>query len=235
MLAVAYWYDSGTFWTAVGSIATFIALLGTAIGLIFNYRSAARRSISYGMLVSTPLISAPPDMKPGLSVRHRGKELADPRLLEIRLIARGHRDIPSSSFDQGRPLCLNLGIPIADLLQTKYEPELAPLPKVEADGTALKVGPSLIRKQQVITLTVLAEGPDARLSCENPLIDIPMRPEVQYQARQGQLKRIITWATVIFIVYYLVTAPTSASTVIHHFYNGLHSVGQSLARFINTL
>jgi hypothetical protein len=49
------------------------------------------------------------------------------------------------------------------------------------------------------------------------------------------LKKVITWAIVIFIVYYLATQPTGAANVIHHAYNGLHAAGSSLARFVNSL
>jgi len=49
------------------------------------------------------------------------------------------------------------------------------------------------------------------------------------------LKKVITWAIVIFVVYYLATQPTGAASIIHHAYNGLHSAGHSLATFVNSL
>jgi len=49
------------------------------------------------------------------------------------------------------------------------------------------------------------------------------------------LKKVITWAIVIFVVFYLATQPTSAAHIIHNAYNGLHNAGTSLAKFVNSL
>jgi hypothetical protein len=227
MLAIAYWYDSATLWTAIAAIVAIATLLGTLIGIVQAYRST-RRSIAYGMLISAPLVSAPPGVEPGLSVLHRGRELADPRVLRIRLTSKGHRDIPSSFFDQGRPLCIDVGIPVVALLQASFEPKSEPSPKVEADGTTLKIGPSLIRKHQAMTFTVLADGSDVLLAFQNPLIDVALRREVQHQVGQGILSRIVVWGITIFIVLYMVVDPNGASTIIHNFANGLSSFISSL-------
>jgi hypothetical protein len=49
------------------------------------------------------------------------------------------------------------------------------------------------------------------------------------------LKKVITWAIVLFIVYYLATQPTGAANFVHHVFNGLHSAANSMSRFVNTL
>jgi hypothetical protein len=49
------------------------------------------------------------------------------------------------------------------------------------------------------------------------------------------LKKVITWAIVLFIVYYLATQPTGAAHFVHHVFNGLHSAANSMSRFVNTL
>jgi len=48
-------------------------------------------------------------------------------------------------------------------------------------------------------------------------------------------KKVITWAVVIFLAYYLVTQPTGAGHVMHNLLNGLKSAGNSLATFISSL
>jgi hypothetical protein len=48
-------------------------------------------------------------------------------------------------------------------------------------------------------------------------------------------KKVITWALVVFLVYYLVTKPTGAANVMHGILNGLKSAGSSLATFLNSL
>ncbi len=49
------------------------------------------------------------------------------------------------------------------------------------------------------------------------------------------LKKVITWAIVIFVVFYLVTQPTAAANLIHTWYNGLKSIAHSLATFVSSL
>ncbi len=49
------------------------------------------------------------------------------------------------------------------------------------------------------------------------------------------LKKVITWAIVLFIIYYLATDPTGAANFVHHIYNGLKSAAVSLTTFFNSL
>jgi hypothetical protein len=49
------------------------------------------------------------------------------------------------------------------------------------------------------------------------------------------LRKVILWAIVIFIVYYLATDPHGAATFLHHAFNGLKSAGNSMSRFVNSL
>ncbi len=50
-----------------------------------------------------------------------------------------------------------------------------------------------------------------------------------------QVKKVVTWAIVIFLAYYLVTKPTGAANAMHHLFNGLKSAGSSLATFVSSL
>lgn len=49
------------------------------------------------------------------------------------------------------------------------------------------------------------------------------------------VKKIVTWAIVIFLAYYLVTKPTGAANAMHNLFNLLRSAGSSLATFLNNL
>jgi hypothetical protein len=48
------------------------------------------------------------------------------------------------------------------------------------------------------------------------------------------LGKIIRWAIVLFIVFYIATEPAGAAGFVHHFYNGLHDAASSMARFVNS-
>jgi hypothetical protein len=49
------------------------------------------------------------------------------------------------------------------------------------------------------------------------------------------VKKVITWAIVIFIAWYLITNPTGAAHVMTNLLNALKGVGNSLATFFNSL
>jgi hypothetical protein len=49
------------------------------------------------------------------------------------------------------------------------------------------------------------------------------------------LKTIITWAIVIFIVFYLITDPTGAAHFMRSALDGLKTAGHSLSTFVSSL
>jgi hypothetical protein len=49
------------------------------------------------------------------------------------------------------------------------------------------------------------------------------------------VRKVLTWAIVLFIVYYLVSDPSGAAGAVHHALNGLRSAGNSLSRFVSNL
>jgi hypothetical protein len=108
-------------------------------------------------------------MRKDIKITHLGTELEDPYILSIRLVSRSRGDIPSSAFDQGRPIILDAGKPIIALLPT--DENKARLPKIESDHTKLKIGPDLIAKRQETILAILVDGEVAQLAGEAYLTD----------------------------------------------------------------
>jgi hypothetical protein len=49
------------------------------------------------------------------------------------------------------------------------------------------------------------------------------------------LRKVITWAIVLFVVYYLATNPTGAAHALQQAFNGLKHAGDSMSRFVNKL
>jgi hypothetical protein len=49
------------------------------------------------------------------------------------------------------------------------------------------------------------------------------------------LRKVITWAIVLFIIFYIATEPSGAAGLVHHAYNGVHDAANSLATFVNSL
>jgi hypothetical protein len=223
---------------ALGIIIGAIALLVAVATFILTYViGVLRRRFIYGMTVSAPLVNSSV-AHPELHMLWRDQEVTNPHILEVELAYRGRADVESSDFDKGRPFCLDVGAPIIDLVETVFHPAKAPLPKVEAVGTELRIGPDLLRKGQAMTFVVLADGPSDQVGCVNPVANVKDR-EVRYQARQeagrGRLRKVLEWAIILFIIFYVATQPAGAADAIHHFYNGIHSAAVSLAKFVNSL
>ena len=49
------------------------------------------------------------------------------------------------------------------------------------------------------------------------------------------LKKVITWAIVVFIVYYLATDPHGAAVFVRGVFHWLEDAGHALAQFVNSL
>lgn len=49
------------------------------------------------------------------------------------------------------------------------------------------------------------------------------------------IKKIATWAILIFLAYYLFTKPANAAGAVHNVFNMLKTAGASLAQFLNSL
>ena len=49
------------------------------------------------------------------------------------------------------------------------------------------------------------------------------------------MKKVLSWLAVIFVVFYLLTQPGSAGHLLTSGFHGLHSAGDSLARFVGSL
>lgn len=49
------------------------------------------------------------------------------------------------------------------------------------------------------------------------------------------MKKVLTWAAIALVIYYLVTSPDGAANVVTGTLNWLKSAGNSLAEFLNHL
>jgi hypothetical protein len=50
-----------------------------------------------------------------------------------------------------------------------------------------------------------------------------------------QIKKVVGWAIVVFLAWYLVTQPTGAGHAVHNLLSLLQQAGSSLATFLNSL
>lgn len=168
MLASAHWYSSNSFLAVAGIAAT---LLVGGLGVWITYLvGTVRYKLFYSLPVCTSLLAAPSGAaRKDIKVTRLGTELQDPYILIVRLLSRSRGDIPSTIFDQNRPIILDVGVPIVALLPSDDIKD--PLPKFEYEGSMLKIGPDLIGKRQEMVFTILADGESAQLKGEAHLIN----------------------------------------------------------------
>jgi hypothetical protein len=51
----------------------------------------------------------------------------------------------------------------------------------------------------------------------------------------AMVRKIVVWALVVFVVFYLLTDPNGAATFVSHVLSGLKSAGHSLSTFVSKL
>jgi len=49
------------------------------------------------------------------------------------------------------------------------------------------------------------------------------------------MKKLLTWAAILFVAFYLLTQPGSSGHLLSSGFHGLHSAGSSLARFVQSI
>ena len=49
------------------------------------------------------------------------------------------------------------------------------------------------------------------------------------------MKKYLGWAAIAFVIFYLVTSPTGAASIVHGAWNTLGSWAHSLSTFVNSL
>ncbi|MEU9702039.1 hypothetical protein [Streptomyces sp. NPDC047981] len=196
-LATGDFYESGTFWAAVGVFVALLVGLG-AMWATLRSRVPQRRRLLYAMS-STSLLQE--QLNGRIEVRHTGTSLAEPRLVQIRLTNVSRRDVSSASFDRNEPIKIAVGRQILELLSAETRPQGAAAPPVTVQGDELHVGPGRLGRRESVTFFLLVDG-DPSYSHWHALIDVGFdeEPEVSYSTRElnHTVLRVFLSALVIF-------------------------------------
>ena len=104
--------------------------------------------------------------------------LASPRVVKIQFVSRGRHDITREAFDDGKPVCLNLGTSIVECIEVVTSPEDRPHPAWTTDGPWLLIGPSHFGRRQRTVFYLLVDG-------ESPHIVPPQQSLVDVRIEHG--------------------------------------------------
>ena len=234
---MSHWLGSNFFWAVTAGV---LALAQVILGLfaIVMPSILTRKKITYELLTAEPLINLPAGISPSLHVSHDGMPLDDPYVVVVRLVYRGRRDLTSAEFDQDGPLCVDVGIEIKALLRISFSPSKQPVPKVRVNGTALDIGPSLIRKKLVMVFVILANGPAVQLDCHGPLSNVDIEPLDQEKRKLKSINRwktITGWALLALVIWWVIEDPAGAAQVVHNIGIFLSSAAKGLGNFIASI
>lgn len=234
---MSHWLGSNFFWAVTAGV---LALAQVILGLLAIVMPSilARKKITYELLTAEPLINLPTGISPNLQVSHDGQPLDDPHVVVVRLAYRGRRDLTSTEFDQGGPLCVDVGIEIKALLRSSFSPPKQPVPKVKVNGTALDIGPGLIRKRLEMVFVILANGPAVQLDCHGPLpnVDIESLEHEEHKLKSiNRLKTITGWALLALVIWWVIEDPVGAAQVVHNAGTFLSNVASGISNFFDSI
>ena len=130
----------------------------------------SRQRLQFSVL-DTALIARDGHVRaPDLKISYRGEVVQAPHVVRIQLVARSGRDIPSLAFDNGKPLELDIGTRVVEVLQWS-----ATLAKVgRSVAGRVEISPQLIRRRAVMTIDLLVDG-EPLVQVNSPLIDVDVQ------------------------------------------------------------
>jgi hypothetical protein len=169
----SHWYTSGTLYAAASVIAVVVIGAFTVWATLFA--GSIKRRLTYTLADDTPLLARTTALAPtDLEVLYHGQRLGAPRVVSVRLVSRGRRDIGSADFDDHRPLAIDLAVPIVKRLAAEPVPDI-PESAIETDGSRLLLGPCRIRKRQAMSFAFLVDGDQPLLTHEDYLLNVDVR------------------------------------------------------------
>lgn len=96
-----------------------------------------------------------------IGVSYGQSAVSEPRLVELLVKNAGRRDLQSSDFvNADNSLVFDFGVPVVAVLNSAVQPPTAAPSVTSHTGSELRIHPGLIAKGQMITFSVLVDGPE---------------------------------------------------------------------------
>ncbi|MFD5548707.1 hypothetical protein ACFWJQ_18470 [Streptomyces goshikiensis] len=177
------WWESGSWWQFVITLLV-TATVGFFAGWATLRAANPKRRLVWWEQSNVPLVDDQFNDGSLLALQFMGHPLPKPRIVELVITNVGRRDITPAHL-QG-PLRFEFGAEVCMILSHSTEPAHAPVPTTDTDaftirgaqhtaGTYVAIEPSLFRRGQVYTATVLVNGDAASVTCASaPLIDVDL-------------------------------------------------------------
>ncbi|MGW7465851.1 hypothetical protein ACWGJT_14370 [Streptomyces xantholiticus] len=176
------WWESGSWWQFAITITAALAVGALAAWATMRSNNP-KRKINWWVQSNTPLMSE--QFAGGnLTVNFLGIPVASPRIVELVIANAGRRDITAGMFHNGEAMKFDFEADVCTILDLTTSPGGSVLPSrntgawtVVGNQTSgeswLEIEPSLLRRGQVVTVTVLVDGDEKPVQCVRfPLVDV---------------------------------------------------------------
>lgn len=169
-------------------VAAVVALLVGWLGAWATLRaSSPKLKVNWWVRSNTPLINLQ-RRDEAIRVQLGHINLEKPRIVELVIANEGRRDITSAMFHDGRPFRFSFGVPVMAVLHSESGPAAGhhrfssgyiSLPGGRLQGESwVELAPTLLKRKQVVTATVLVDGDEAPVECrQDPLVDVDVVSE----------------------------------------------------------
>lgn len=99
----------------------------------------------------------------------KGEKVSDPYVVGLRVESRSRKDIRTTDFEDGKPLTFSLAAPILSVSLDTVNAVPRSL-DFQVVGNELRILPALIRRGELLRLTILTDGPP-KFDLNNPIAD----------------------------------------------------------------
>ncbi|CAN7264537.1 hypothetical protein LJR186_001198 [Microbacterium foliorum] len=169
------------FFSALGAIATVVALIAVPYTIVGYFKSHPKRQLLYSV-TSRPLITNAAIKSVKVTVE--GETIDDPHFVELRLTSTSRADIPSSLFDSGSPIDISLGPHSVVVSQSEHGIEITSWEADWLDILTAHIDPQLIKRGATLAIDFVTQGePD--LEVRAPLIDVRIKQASDRRALQA--------------------------------------------------
>ncbi len=173
----AAWYSSATAWAAMGVIAVIVIGIATILAM---YKTANKRNKLSCVVRYNSLLGDHTSYGDLLKVTYNDQAVDAPTVVNIWLYNTGKMDIPSDSFDGGRPFIFDLGATVVAELPTQGEH--LPADKFWIEGSRVMIGPWVIYSNLWLTANLLVDGIPENVQMISPILNTDLNREVTNQA-----------------------------------------------------
>ncbi|MFD5888228.1 hypothetical protein ACFWHQ_19905 [Streptomyces sp. NPDC060334] len=176
------WWESGSWWQFAITITASLAVGALAAWATMRSNNP-KRKVAWWVQSNTPLVGE--QFAGGnLSVHFVGVSVANPRIVELLIANDGRRDITAGMFHNGEAIRFDFEADVCTVLDLTTSPSGSLPPSTntgawtiratETSGESwLEIAPCLLRRGQLVTVTVLIDGDEKPVRCTRfPLVDV---------------------------------------------------------------